>query len=439
MERILSDLDRAGVMRENLHLAWDFTVASQRSLSERLLHMRDDAFAALGNAAPGFTIAGIRDAGTALVVTGTYEVPRYLTGDGSPGSTLNNDGDDPLPRRNGTQTANLICTIPTMATPANPARLSLYGHGLLGSAGEVIGIGQVAALANLAFCATDWIGMSTGDVPNVVEILKDTTRFRSLADRLQQGHLNFLFLGRLMIHAAGLGSHPELQKDGASVLDTSDLFLLGASQGGILGGATTAVAQDWTRAVLAVGGANYSLLIPRSVDFDEFDPLLAAAYPDDFARRLTFGLTQMLWDRGEANGYLHHLTGSPYPNTPAHDVLYFMAFGDHQVTNVATEVAARTIAARLRTPALRAGRTTAVQPFFGLEPVPALPYPGSALVVWDFDTPTPPDENLPNRGGEDPHGKAADVPQVLALVSEYLRTEGGLIDVCGGEPCVTSE
>ena len=436
MERVFADLDAAGVARDDLYLAWDFTVASTRSLSERLLHIRDDGFAQLGDAAPEFTITGTTDGGTARIVNGTLSVPRYLTGEGEPGSVLNDDRADGLPQRNGTQQANFVCTMPLQSTPENPARASLYGHGLLGTAAQVIGIGQAAALVNVAFCATDYIGMSAGDVPFIVGMLGDLSRFGALPDRLQQSHLNFLFLGRAMIDPRGFGSHPAFQVDGRSALGT-DLFLVGASQGGILGGATTAIAQDFTRAVLAVGAANYSLLIPRSVDFDEFTPLLAAAYPDPFTRRLGFGLIQMLWDRGEANGYLQHLSSDPYPNTPTHSAMYLMAFGDHQVANVGTEVASRTIGARVRQPALREGRSTAVEPFYGLAPVPSFPFPDSALVVWDFGSPAPPDVNLPPREGEDPHGKAGDVPAVLIMVSEYLKADGGLVDVCNGGPCVT--
>jgi len=167
--------------------------------------------------------------------------------------------------------------------------------------------------------------------------------------------------------------------------------------------------------------------------------VLAESYPDALTRRLDFGLAQMLWDRGEANAYLQHLTRDPYPGTPVKDILYFMAFSDHQVANVATEVAARTIGARLREPALAPGRSTAVQPFFGFEPVPSYPWPGSALVVWDFGNLPPPTENVPPRDGEDPHGKAADVVEVLILVSEYLKPGGALVDVCNGAPCATVE
>ena len=42
-------LRQSGHRRKDLYLAWDFTVASERNLSERMLHIRDDAFAQLGD------------------------------------------------------------------------------------------------------------------------------------------------------------------------------------------------------------------------------------------------------------------------------------------------------------------------------------------------------------------------------------------------------
>ena len=48
MEEIFATLGQAGIER-TLYLAWDFTVASERNLTERALSMRDDAFAQLGD------------------------------------------------------------------------------------------------------------------------------------------------------------------------------------------------------------------------------------------------------------------------------------------------------------------------------------------------------------------------------------------------------
>src|SRR3954469_15770728 len=50
MDWIFSRLKKAGIARKSLFLAWDFTVASERNLTERMLHIRDDAFAQLGDA-----------------------------------------------------------------------------------------------------------------------------------------------------------------------------------------------------------------------------------------------------------------------------------------------------------------------------------------------------------------------------------------------------
>ena len=92
-----------------------------------------------------------------------------------------------------------------------------------------------------------------------------------------------------------------------------------------MGGALTAVSPDFTRASLGVPGMNYSTLLPRSVDFDEFAQVLYGYYPDETARPLVLDIIQMLWDRGEPNGYARRMTTNPLPNTPEHHVLIEMS------------------------------------------------------------------------------------------------------------------
>jgi hypothetical protein len=342
-----------------------------------------------------------------------------------------NNGEDPdgIPARDGVYQANFVCTLPASATDT-PAQPVLYGHGLLGSVNETRGVGErLGPVSNMAICGTDWIGMATRDVGPIVGVLRDLSGFRMLPDRVQQSMLNVQFLGRALIHPMGFRSDARFQNDAGESLLGDDLAYVGTSQGGIIGGAVSALANDWERVFLGVPAMNYSTLLNRSIDFDEYAVLLRTAYTDPFEHQLLFSLIQMLWDRGENNGYAAHLTEDPLPGTEAKQVLVFAAFGDHQVTNVATDVMARTMRLHLRTPGLADGRSFEREPFWDIEPIASLPFDGSAYVMWDFGTPTPPVENLPNREGEDPHGMGRTSDPVVELVTTFLRT-GQVVDVC---------
>lgn len=431
-------LAKVGLATDELDVGWTFTIASADSLSGRLRAMWAETKAEVGDGAPPFQVDTVNDAGAARVLQGSFEMPNYLTGDGSTGSVFNNEGDpNGIPTRNGTMRSDFTCTVPTAASAAQPSEMVLYGHGLLGDRSEVLDIGITAAAANLSFCALDYIGMSTTDVPTVVSQLEDLTRFRTQADRLQQGHLAFLLLGRLARSAQGFSSNPAFQIEGQSILDTSKAAFLGASQGGILGGVASSLTSDWERVVLAVGGLGYHLLLPRSVNFDRFAPILAQNYPDESVQPLVLDLMQQLWSRGENDGYAQHLTRDPYESTATKSVLILEAFGDHQVANVGTERLARTLQAGSRAPSMAPGRSTDVEPQWGIEPVESYPHRESMLLVWDFGTPAPPVTNTPNRGGDDPHGTYSSLPQALGLLAAFLAT-GDLSDPCPGQPCRTA-
>jgi hypothetical protein len=452
--------------------------------------MRDDAFAGLGDTdladgvvqgnAPEFTVTSVEnfeptdtgplpeDADMARRVQGTFTVPCYMTDpDGaggvpacSPGARLNLDADG-VPEQNGTWTANFNCMIPYAAL-TSPARASIYGHGLLGSANEGTSSPQ-KTLGNthgLMDCATDEIGMSNSDIPNTVGILQNMSDFPELADRLQQGMLNGLFLGRLLVSPDGFVTDPAFRVDDTGpvdpsnppVIDTSNLYYNGNSQGAIFGGALTAVAPDFTRASLGVGGMNYSVLLNRSVDFDTYKAFLDPAYPDDLTQQLLLSMVQMLWDRGESNGYANVVTDEPLPNTPPHELLMNIGVGDHQVTNYSAETMARTVGAGIHKPIVYDGRWPGVNVGWNL---PELTYPwtDSALVYWDpgpvrddpassdpadvLGTDVPPIENLPNRTGVDPHENPRRTAAEQQMVSDFLQpnAQSHITDTCNGSPC----
>jgi hypothetical protein len=469
MESIFRTLGKAGIARHDLYRAWDFTVASSWNLSGRLRTIRDDAFAQLGDRrladlkvsgrSPAFTLDKVTDfapcgddgcqAGEDDVirrrVEGHVTVPCYLDQAGCPPGSRFRLGPDglPSPIPGNTHQANFICNVPRSVDSSHPGRVSLYGHGLFGGAGEVNSISRlpIATEHRIVLCASDWIGMSGGDLPNTVTILQDLSRFPTLADRLQQGMVNFLYLGRAMIHPDGFAANTAFRDAGGSMLDIKRLYFSGGSQGGIAGGALTAVAPDFTRSVLIVPAMNYSLLLTRSIDFDPFRSILYPAYADELQRPLLLSMIQNLWDRGEPNGYAWHMTDDPYPNTPSHTVLLHMAFGDHQVANIGTEIEARTIGAKLREPAVDPGRSNDVSPYFGIERIRRFPYRGSGFVVWDIGpfragglgTDKPPISNTAPRVGVDPHGVTGREPTAQDQFSAFI--DGQLIDVCGAEAC----
>jgi hypothetical protein len=467
---IFRALRKAGIDRDgSLYEAWNFTVASRRGLTARLLEIRDDAFSQLGDndladrevqgSSPQFQVTEVENFTQAenpqllRIVRGTFTVPCYLKDDACPpGATFNyaSAKRDALPSQvpGNVASPKFVCIVPRVAT-SDPARVSLYGHGLLGSADEVDAgnIQDMASEHDFVFCGTDTWGMSAGDIPYDVEALTDLNKFPAVVDRLQQSALNTQFLGRLLIHPQGFASNPAFQQGGSPLIDTSQLFYDGNSQGGISGGMNTAIAPDFTRAVLGVPGMNYGgLLLQRSSDFPLYAATLFGAYTDESEHPLILTLMSQLWDRGEGNGYAAHMTNRALPATPKHKVLMHVAYGDFQVSQYAAAVEARTIGARSYQPALDLpSREQDVNLFYKVPPIKQFPFNGSAIVIWDsgpgINTPPPLTNTPPEEGpnGEDPHSDPRSTVAAREQKSQFLRQGGRVVDVCGGAPCHTDD
>ena len=479
-DNIFGPLQEEGIARNDLYLAWDFTVASERNLAERALHIRDDAFAQLGDtdlsdrlvpegsSSPEFVIDEIstrtdnwtdsrgRSHSMPLrVVKGRVTVPNYLDriqqtesnvrapsapDTPVPGSRFFHSDLDGLPDQNPaipTVKVPFVCEVPLNGEQNIPG---LYGHGLLGTRGQVGDFRSPRRDGNFFGCGVDWWGMATGDVPTVALILADLSNFPSLADRAQQGFLNFMFVGRAAVHPQGFASDEAFQQDGRSLIKTADddgtyLVYDGNSQGGIMGGALMALSPDIHRGILGVPAMNYSTLLNRSVDWEPvYGQVYYATYQDPIERQIGFSLIQMLWDRGEANGFAHHMTDDPYANTPPHEVMLQVAYSDHQVSNHAAEVEARTIGAPVMTPGLPDGRHWEMDPYFS--ETATYPYKGSALVYWDSGNAAPPNGNIPPSHGGDPHGHPRSEPAASWQEAEFLLS-GWMLDVCGGGDYLT--
>ena len=160
-------------------------------------------------------------------VTGTFKVPCYLDQPGLPvrlaASTLGADG---LPRRmpgNTYDGATSPATSRARRSPQTAAGRATGRSSPPGPHARCTGTGcsattprctprmcaSSATTTTSITCATDFIGMAEEDVcPRRVPALLDLSNFPPLPDRLQQGFLDFIFLGRLMSMPDGFAPTP---------------------------------------------------------------------------------------------------------------------------------------------------------------------------------------------------------------------------------------
>lgn len=448
------------------YIAWDFTVASAKNLSTPGLTMRKDMLQwinsnhmslqgsmvmPVGNYAPKFTVTSVTTSGGVRDVHGTFSSPLFLK-DTTPYSSMVTTTTG-LPKINGTKvwTANFICVLPSTISINGPALPTVYGHGLLGSAGEVEGGSFSAALAkNMAGCATDWVGMSSSDVLDVAANLGDMSGFHGQVDHMLQGFVNFQLLGRLLNSPAGFAQNAAFQDgSGHPLFQLHKCTYMGYSQGGIMGGAVSALSSEWTKVILGVPGMDYGgLLLNRSVDWSEFESIFDPAYPNSVDQQVVLQLAQILWDRGENEGYAQHLVSHPYTGIPVKKVFIIMNYGDHQVSNWGTEMLSRTLGAKAHLPAFNpsfmggaARSPVEVTPLWGIGSLnQSVPVGGAGLVLWDYGTPAPPDTNLPPAGpayGADPHGFGRGNAFLLTQLSTFLTT-GVIPNLCGTAACQSS-
>ncbi|MEO8707087.1 MAG: hypothetical protein ABI867_44075 [Kofleriaceae bacterium] len=371
-QEVIDALDEAGIPEAELVVAWDFTVASDASTGAELVAARELAVSALRAAPSHYTITGDHLGGDgARVITGTLAAPLFLSNSGErgPATRLVHDAAG-LPMLQGSYRIPFTAVIPACASRgAAPVPMVVYGHGLFGEAGEVAAAAQRTTAAELCMVlvGTEMRGMSDPDLPALARVLYELGKADELFDALVQGLVDQVAL----VHAMRGSFADELFVDGKhKLVDRSKIFYYGVSQGAILGATVIANEPAIARGALAVGAANFSLVIDRSVDWRDYRAMLRSAYPDPLDSMLAINLFQMRWDRVETSS----LAGK--------QVLLQIAHGDEHVPNIASYWQARTLGISLLVPS----PTTP----WGL-PVHAGPL-RSAIVILDGGAPRAPAE-----------------------------------------------
>ncbi|MFO0578545.1 MAG: hypothetical protein U1A78_31460 [Polyangia bacterium] len=436
-------LEGQGIARDTVTLAWDFNTASSESMHGDLLAMRDDALRRVGPSGPLLTVEKITeyaktndgsgrpvDEFIAIELTGTFETPSYLQTvmiRDFEGSRIRRDAAG-KPLAEGTRKPRFWVRIPHSALDGTPHGLVMYGHGLLGS-GDQVRSGSNGRIANdhkLIFFSTDLFGMSDVDELPLINILAELGRFPSLTDRLHQGLVEWVLLARAMRERLADVPIVGLRK---VQVNQAELFYSGISQGGIFGGSFLALTPDVTYGHLGVPGNNYNTLLQRSVDYNQFGPIVASAYDTPVNQNVALAVIQLLWDSTDPVSLLRHVTAEPFPGNRPHYVLLAPAKGDWQVAVVTNENAARS------------GLGIAVMEHYDRQrSVPLVkeqtyPHRGSGIVLYDYGNPWPALGNVPAMDPPgDPHGKPRKEPAHNRQMVTFFRT-GEIIDVCGGDGC----
>jgi hypothetical protein len=441
LPEVLAAVEAAGVRKDDLLLAWDFRTSSIEAMVGDVLHMRDEALAAIPSDGIGYAIDTVelnpRD-NVFKRVRGTFTVPSFLEhderGSGHAEVALVRGSDGrPQIRGNGEYPFDLM--IPLSASTRTDVKLLIYGHGLLGSALDGFS-GTLRGFCNdkgYVCIGTDFTGLSEMEAAGVganaaaLDAIKDVSALSWLSDRVQQAHINQIVLVRT---AQKILADPQTFVDDGlggsrpALADASDVVYYGISQGGIFGASFMAYTPDVQNGVLQVGGSGFSLFVQRSVNWNEFFPGIRNGYPDRVDQQVVLALWQPLLDRAEGSGTAWAQGNNPeFPGIQPKNLLFQIATGDSQVPNLGSNIQARTLQIPLLVPS--------AEPVWGLTTTEG--GTSHAIVYYDLEREPPPTTNATPAEDNRVHGDIRKLPQNMEQTDTFLRT-GKVVNTCGG-PC----
>jgi hypothetical protein len=403
--KIFSQLEGAGVPKSDLVVAWSFTVRTDEAVTADLLDGRDAMLAAIGDAA-GWNLDILGDSVgdpnvTMRVVTGTFEVPNLLTGEGGADALLYRgaDGKVAVNPDHPRLSAPFAVVIPKCAATAPlPLPIVVFGHGLLGDIDEAQ-TGYVPYFANrecYAIVATEWRGMSTADLNVVGGTLANLEDVDQIMEKLVQGVNQYVALETLVRLSWAqdplfTGRPNKVRGLAPALLDATKMYFYGISQGSIFGGTFMAIDPYIQYGTMGVPASNFSLIIERSTNWGIYRSFIYRGYPGNLIDpQILLTLAQTRWDLTDSISYVGHLSGdADHPllrgvTTPRH-ILMQMSFGDSSVNNLGAELWARTAGFPVLEPALYTP--------FGIDTAPG-PL-DAALTQWDeHRLPRPPGGNV---------------------------------------------
>jgi hypothetical protein len=233
-------LSARGYDRGDLLLAWDFKVASKRSVLGPIMSMREQTLEILGEEEIEYEITRIEDdprPETLRVIEGNFFAPTFLKSD----RDLDLTDEDEAVLQPERLSVPFTMIIPRAALEGEPLPLTVFGHGLFGVGREYLAGGTgdiIQPLANeygTVMIATNWSGLSGADFDRIVtELVPNLNNIGVVTDRLAQSLINNVVMTRLGRDV--LGQDEEVWDEDHALIDVDRTWYYGVSLGGIQGG-----------------------------------------------------------------------------------------------------------------------------------------------------------------------------------------------------------
>jgi hypothetical protein len=428
-------LERAGLPRASLQLAWDFTTATKDNTTGRLRKMRDQLYAAIGDDGPEYTITKVEkptDEYIDTILSGVAKVPSFVLPLPQPAAPrqirLDANGQ---PFHEGFEQVPFRIQIPKSAREriarGEAAPVLQYGHGFLGSDDEANNgwLRSFAQDRGMLILSANMQGMDTSaGILWFLLLPRDISHIGRIGDEPLQGLMNHLALQRLI--KGRLLREPALQVEGKPIFDPAKLYYHGNSQGGTQGAMVMAMSRDVQRGVLGVPGVSIGFILARASQWRELAGTIQKGYPDPYDFAAIMSLVQVGWNRGDCTNFADYISATPPADGTPKNVLLHVALEDSQVNNDVSRVLGRLLDAKLIQPA--------VEPVWGLTPSPAGISGQNGYVDFDYGVKPRQKTNAPASSETDTHG----YPRKSKLAQEQafrFFTTGRIEHTCGEGPC----
>ncbi|MCO4763140.1 MAG: hypothetical protein KC502_16605 [Myxococcales bacterium] len=416
---ILPVTDDAGVAREAITLAWDFTTSPAKPARGRVKAMADDALSKV--AAKSVGAVAITSTKTkpnkeaAYWIKGTVTVPAYVDAEKHPSFHVSTTatGTFTLPFRL-LVTKAAETTLKAGGTPP----VVIMGHGFFGEADELNsgGYRRIAQAAGAVALGIDWWGLSKSDASSVVvALVGKLAPVAALVDRLEQGLVNVVTLAALTRQKAAPNTLTGLTLPGTDIhilQPSAHLGYFGCSLGHILGASAVALSPDIERAAIQVGGAGFGLIMSRSMPFGGLQGVLGGRFSDHGQTLLAVNqLAELLAPIDPISWGKETVTRTSGATRP---VLIHAGIADTSVPYLSAEVHARALGLPLLTPSS--------QTVWGLSEQPA-GKSANGLVQIDYGVPDPTVLAIAPKKANKVHNGIRGLAPVIAQVGAFLRGE----------------